>query len=65
MKPYKYFVNILKRKRYFNNNEIAMMSPTQIRAYRISGHIKSTNTKKEINYLNKLVEQLTAKLIKI
>ena len=65
MKPYTYFDNILKHKRYFNNNEIAIMSPPQIRAYRISGHIKRTNTKKEINQLNKLVKQLTAKLNKI
>ena len=64
MKPYTYFDNILKRQRYFNNDKISLMSRKQIKAYRISGHIKRTNTKKEINYLNTLVNQLIAKSIK-
>ena len=61
MKPYQYFENILKHKRYFNNKEIALMTPKQATAYRITGHIKRIITPYETKHLQKMVQKLTSK----
>ena len=61
MKPYTYFENKLKHKRYFNNTEIALMTPKQANAYRITGHIKRTVTPKEIKTLQNIVKKLKIK----
>ena len=58
MKPYSYFENILQKKRYFNNSEIKLMSPNQIRAYRITGHIRRYNNSNEIKKLQALVRKI-------
>ena len=56
MKPHSYFENILKHKRYFNNKEIALMTPNQSLAYRITGNIKRIITSNEIKKLQNLVK---------
>ena len=58
MKPHSYFENKLKHKRYFNNTEIALMTPKQASAYRITGHIKRTVTPKGIKELQNIVKKL-------
>ena len=57
MFPKEYFEGILKHKRYFNNSEISLMTPSQIRAYRITGHIRRNNSIKYTNYLKNLVKK--------
>ena len=61
MKSHQYFENILKLKRYFNNKEIALLTPNQATAYRITGHIKRIITPYEIKQLKKTVQKLTNK----
>ena len=62
MLPNSYFENILKRKTYFNDAEIALMTPTQSRAYRITGHIKrGQSIAKETKYLNKMIKHIQRK----
>ena len=60
MKPYAYFENLLKHKRYFNNTDIALMTPKQASAYRITGHIKRTVTPQEIKQLQTIVRKIRA-----
>ena len=57
MLPKEYFEGILKHKRYFNNSEISLMTPSQIRAYRITGHIRRNNSTKYTTYLKNLVKK--------
>ena len=61
MKPHSYFENILKHKRYFNNKEIALMTPKQILSYIITGHIKRIVTSQEIKQLQNFVKKLKIK----
>ena len=64
MKPHSYFDNILKHKRYFNKTEIALMTPSQATAYRITGHIKRTVTPQEIKQLQKIVQKVKQQIRK-
>ena len=64
MPGYKYFDEILKRKRtkYFNNAEISRMTPRQIQAYKIMGNIKRRMTNTEINYYNNIISSMLNRL---
>ena len=62
MLPNSYFERILKHKKYFNDAEIALMSPSQATAYRITGHIRRKGTiADETKYLNKMIQHLERK----
>ena len=63
MLPDSYFENILKHRKYFNDAEVSLMTPTQSSAYRITGHIKrGQSIAKETKYLNKMIKHLQRKV---
>ena len=63
MLPNSYFESIIKHKNYSNDAEVALMTPTQASAYRITGHIKRKgNVASETKYLNKMIKHLQRKV---
>ena len=63
MLPESYFESLLKHKSFFNDAEIALMTPKQSMAYRITGHIHRNKTnEQETKYLLKLIKHLENKI---